>query len=63
VAHLEAAEGALSPFRMRPGVISSQARRTARENLVEARHLVAALRPEILEDSSLSGALERLAQR
>jgi signal transduction histidine kinase len=40
-----------------------QARRTARENLVEARRLVAALRPEILEGTSLSGALGRLAER
>ena len=40
-----------------------QAKRTARENLVEARRLVAALRPEILESSSLPEALERLAKR
>jgi signal transduction histidine kinase len=63
VAHLEAAEGALSPGSHQARRHLQQARRTARENLVEARHLVAALRPEILEGSSLSGALERLAQR
>ena len=63
VAHLEAAEGALAPGSDRARHHLQQARRTARENLVEARHLVAALRPEILEGSSLSGALERLAQR
>ena len=63
VAHLEAAEGALSPGSDQARRHLQQARRTARENLVEARHLVAALRPEILEGSSLSGALERLAQR
>jgi signal transduction histidine kinase len=63
VAHLEAAEGALSPGSDQTKRHLQQARRTARENLVEARHLVAALRPEILEGSSLSGALERLAQR
>jgi ABC-type Fe3+/spermidine/putrescine transport system ATPase subunit len=38
-------------------------RDTRFENLVEARHLVAALRPEILEGSSLPGALGRLARR
>jgi signal transduction histidine kinase len=63
VAHLEAAEGALSPGSDQATRHIRQARRTARENLVEARHLVAALRPEILEGSSLSGALKRLAER
>ena len=63
VAHLEAAEGALSPGLDQARRHLQQAGRTARENLAEARHLVAALRPEILEGSSLSGALERLAQR
>ncbi|HEX5850669.1 MAG TPA: histidine kinase, partial [Rubrobacter sp.] len=61
VAHLEAAEGALGSDQARRHL--EQARRTARDNLIEARHLVAALRPEILEGSSLSGALERLARR
>ena len=63
VTHLEAAEGALSPGSDQARRHLQQARRTARENLVEARHLVAALRPEILEGISLSGALGRLAQR
>jgi signal transduction histidine kinase len=63
VAHLEAAEGALSPGSDQARLHLQQARRTARENLVEARHLVAALRPEILDGSSLSGALGRLARR
>jgi signal transduction histidine kinase len=63
VAHLEAAEGALAPGSDQARRHFEQARRTARENLVEARHLVAALRPEILEGSSLSGALGRLARR
>ena len=63
VAHLEAAEAALSPGSEQARRHLQQARRTARENLVEARHLVAALRPEILEGSSLSGALKRLAER
>jgi signal transduction histidine kinase len=63
VAHLEAAEGALAPGSDQTRRHLEQARRTARENLVEARHLVAALRPETLEGSSLSGALGRLARR
>jgi signal transduction histidine kinase len=63
VAHLEAAEGALSPGSDQARRHLQQARRTARDNLVEARHLVAALRPEILGGSSLSGALKRLAVR
>jgi signal transduction histidine kinase len=63
VAHLEAAEGALPSGSDQARRHLRQARRTARENLVEARHLVAALRPEILEGSSLSGALGRLARR
>ncbi len=63
VTHLEAAEGSLPPGSGQARHHLEQARRTARENLVEARNLVAALRPEILEGSSLSGALERLAKR
>ena len=61
VTHLEAAEGSLPPGPARYHL--DQARRTARENLVEARNLVAALRPEILEGTSLSGAIGRLANR
>ncbi len=60
VTHLEAAEGSLPSGPAREHL--DQARRTARENLVEARRLVAALRPEILEGTSLSGALGRLAE-
>jgi len=63
VTHLEAAEGSLPPGLGQARHHLEQARRTARENLVEARNLVAALRPEILEGSTLSGALERLAAR
>ncbi|CAN5867594.1 hypothetical protein BH18ACT11_BH18ACT11_24960 [soil metagenome] len=63
VTHLEAAEGSLPTGSGQARHHLEQARRTARENLVEARNLVAALRPEILEGSSLSGALERLAGR
>lgn len=40
-----------------------QARSTAREGLTEARRLVRALRPELLESSSLPEALERLVGR
>jgi signal transduction histidine kinase len=63
VTHLEAAEGSLPNGSGQARHHLEQARRTARENLVEARNLVAALRPEILEGSSLSGALGRLAER
>jgi len=40
-----------------------QARLTARESLAEARRLVWALRPKLLEDASLPEALARLAER
>ena len=63
VAHLEAAEETLDPEDRKSRRHLDQARATARENLVEARHLVAALRPEILEGSSLPEALARLAER
>lgn len=63
VAHLEATEGALKPGNETALWHLDQARLTARENLVEARHLVAALRPEILEGSSLAEALKRLTAR
>ena len=39
------------------------AKQTSRENLAEARRLVAALRPEILEGSSLADSLRRLGDR
>lgn len=63
VAHLEAAEGTLKPGNEATLRHLDQARRTARDNLVEARHLVAALRPELLAGSSLPEALERLTNR
>ena len=62
VTHLEAAEEDLSGTDEASHHIG-EAKRTARENLVEARRLVAALRPEILESSSLPEALARLARR
>ncbi|MGI8648818.1 MAG: sensor histidine kinase [Rubrobacter sp.] len=57
VTHLEASEES-TPEEARRHI--EQAKRTSRENLVEARRLVAALRPEILEGSSLPDALFRL---
>ena len=63
VTHLEAAEDALSFDEETGQKHLNQARRTARESLVEARRLVRALQPELLESSSLPEALERLAQR
>jgi signal transduction histidine kinase len=61
VVHLEAAEGALGS----PAVVNhlNQARDTAREGLSEARRLVWALRPEILEGIPLPEALQQLLQR
>lgn len=61
VTHLEAAEEDGVSENARRHL--DQAKQAARENLVEARRLVAALRPEILESSSLPEALERLAER
>jgi signal transduction histidine kinase len=63
VAHLEASEAALPPGAETSRRHLDLARRTARDNLVEARHLVAALRPEILAGSSLPEALGRLTDR
>jgi signal transduction histidine kinase len=63
VIHLEALEQALptdSPVVQRH---LDQARRTARESLAEARSLVWALRPELLDHSSLAEALPQLAAR
>jgi signal transduction histidine kinase len=63
VTHLEAAEEKLPPATKPVQRHLDQALRAARENLIEARRLVAALRPEILEGSSLPEALGRLAAR
>ena len=61
VVHLEAAEGALGS----PNAVNyiSQARSTAREGLSEARRLVWALRPELLEGVPLPEALQQLLRR
>ena len=63
VTHLEAAEEELPPGIKPVEHHMERAKRAARDNLVEARRLVAALRPEILETSSLPEALTRLAER
>jgi signal transduction histidine kinase len=60
VMHLEAAEGALSGEWPAVQQHLDQARRTARESLVQARRLVWALRPAILERTSLPTAVERV---
>lgn len=62
VLHLEAAEAA-----SRHGSDATrhleQARRAARQGLAEARRLVLALRPELLDGRSLPEALQRLTER
>ena len=63
VTHLEAAEEELPPGTKPVEHHMERAKRAARDNLVEARRLVAALRPEILESSSLPEALERISAR
>ena len=63
VTHLEAAEEELPTGSDSIQRHLDQARRTARDNLVEARNLVAALRPEILAGFSLPEALQRLTTR
>lgn len=62
VLHLEAAEAALADLGVARKHLD-QARRTARHGLAEARRLVQALRPELLDGRSLAEALERLARR
>jgi signal transduction histidine kinase len=63
VMHLEAAEQALPANPQTALGHINWARGTARESLAEARHVVWALRPEILEGVSLLDAIERLATR
>jgi signal transduction histidine kinase len=63
VMNLEAAEGAMPQGFMRAQHHLNQARITARESLTEARRLVWALRPDLLEEASLPDALGELAQR
>ncbi len=63
VMHLEAAEGALpdGAATLRQHLV--QAREMAREGLVQARRLVWATRPEILERTSLPLAIERVIEQ
>jgi signal transduction histidine kinase len=61
--NLEAAEGSLGNGSVAAWWHLDEARRTARENLVEARRIVWALGPEALEEAPLHEALARLAQR
>ncbi|MBN1581096.1 MAG: sensor histidine kinase, partial [Anaerolineae bacterium] len=63
VMHLEAAEQALTGEETPAGQHIDQAKRMAREGLGQARKLVWALRPDILEGTTLSAALERLASQ
>jgi signal transduction histidine kinase len=63
VMHLEAAEQAMPANPQTALEYIDWARGTARESLAEARRVVWALRPEILEGVSLPEAIERLATR
>ncbi len=63
VMHLEAAEQALPPSPSTTLEHLDQARRTARENLGEARRFVWALQPQALERDALPQALRRTAER
>lgn len=67
VMHLEAAEGALDRLAAPDAAALRRhlddARRTARENLAEARRLVWALRPELLRGGTLAEAIERVVGR
>ena len=62
VMHLEATDGTLDSDPVTAKRHMDQARITARESLAEARRLVWALRPEVLERSSLPEALQRVAE-
>jgi signal transduction histidine kinase len=63
VLQLQAAEAAWAAGSPGARLHLEQARRTASENLAEARRLVWALQPEPLDDASLAEALERLTDR
>jgi signal transduction histidine kinase len=63
VMHLEAAEAALPAELTTPQRFLDQARRTARENLAEARRLLWALQPAALERATLGEVLTHLAAR
>jgi signal transduction histidine kinase len=61
--NLEAAEGSLEKGSVSSRRHLDEARRTARENLAEARRIVWALGPEVLEETPLHEALSRLQER
>ena len=63
VMNLEAAEGSLERNPASARRHMGEARRTARENLVEARRIVRALQPEALEEAPLPEALTRLVEK
>jgi signal transduction histidine kinase len=63
IMHLETAEHSLPPPNSEAAHQIQQAKETARHNLQQARRVVAALRPESLENDSLPSALERTVQR
>ncbi|CAN5295221.1 sensor histidine kinase [soil metagenome] len=63
VTHLEAAEQALDERTADARRHLDTARRTAREGLGDVRRSVRALRPDLLEDDGLQGALERVVRR
>jgi signal transduction histidine kinase len=63
VMNLEAAEGSLERNPASARSHMGEARRTARENLAEARRIVWALQPEALEQAPLPEALARLVQK
>ncbi len=63
VMNLEAAEGSLEKDPASARRHMGAARRTARENLVEARRIVRALQPEALEEAPLPEVLARLAEK
>ena len=62
VMHLEATEGILDSNQAAAKGHVDQARRTARDSLADARRLVWALRPEVLERASLPEALQRVTR-
>jgi signal transduction histidine kinase len=63
ILHLEAAELALENDLPKARLHVIQARQTARNNLEEARRVLWALRPEVLEHEPFSQAIQRTAQQ
>jgi signal transduction histidine kinase len=63
ILHLEAAEPQLETDPSQAHQHLIQARQTARENLEEARRVLWALRPEVLEHEPISQAIQRITQR